>query len=702
MCNNVMGNIEDYYKKARNGNIILDEMNIVGTIGCGSEGCVFVYQESNNFGAVKYFCPAQGSINNVINNMNNKKNKINNKGYCKYLVKIDNIDKSGTINGAVYVKMEAVFGQNCALKEYLIGKHENLEEGNDNPQSTLLSGFLQLTEGLCCLHDKGFIHGDISLNNVLAKNTELVWIDYDLGVSTVLGTPGFIAPELLTKKGKHTKKTDVYALGILFAIMVLILEKGEEGVEQYNTLYNNNLGNFEKNWNNDNIQRCIQSQRAFKEALLGAIENLSSATGFRTLIKNMTTEDVADNRPDCKSVCEKLSNIFEEQLENTKITSLPEIPVKSVETKSQPSDDGSIVSDSEEQSTPPDISYEDANLEDKPVQENKDESQSENIQSESDTTDKHLYSGIKGETLSDSETSHTEDGKQEPDEKELKDRAQSGNASAEPATANNHSYSGVSGPTLLDSGASQTEDVKKKPEEREIETPKKKSSSGNFAGNNYLVQNGYVNRVGVFQVDLVNGTDIILIKKQGWDFSISLFPITRKQYVAITGKQCSHAGKNEETSDCESVFDFFVKGCTLDEVKGFLKFLKNKDGNHRYDLPSEEQWKKLYQIEFVLKSINVKQGFKAYLQQNLESDFNQCILDLIDSEHFLFLNEGLLEYINRKNSNSGFVYCIGRPPYEKWKNLLNPVSVKEYKLDLAKPLIGFRIVRRGGNEIEIL
>ena len=70
--------------------------------------------------------------------------------------------------------------------------------------------FSQILSAVSFLHDKGFAHRDIKLENFLLDNEGRVkLIDFGLSknfhkstLSTYCGSPGYAAPELVKNKGK--------------------------------------------------------------------------------------------------------------------------------------------------------------------------------------------------------------------------------------------------------------------------------------------------------------------------------------------------------------------------------------------------------------------------------------------------------------------------------------------------------------------
>ena len=97
----------------------------------------------------------------------------------------------------------------------------------------------KLIKALTYLSKKDIIHRDLKLENIMvknpySKNPQPVIIDFGLseyadgnGVTFIrCGTPGYIAPEVLNNEEsleintmKHTKASDVFAIGVILYIM---------------------------------------------------------------------------------------------------------------------------------------------------------------------------------------------------------------------------------------------------------------------------------------------------------------------------------------------------------------------------------------------------------------------------------------------------------------------------------------------------
>ena len=87
------------------------------------------------------------------------------------------------------------------------------------------------------MHSKGIMHRDLKLSNILLceKNDKLTLKIADLGLATKVevdkyifhrcGTPGYIAPEIITSKKdqKYTEKCDIFSIGIIFYILYVHL-----------------------------------------------------------------------------------------------------------------------------------------------------------------------------------------------------------------------------------------------------------------------------------------------------------------------------------------------------------------------------------------------------------------------------------------------------------------------------------------------
>ena len=90
--------------------------------------------------------------------------------------------------------------------------------------------FKQVIEGIAHVHQKGVLHRDIKLDNILLDGKGVVKIG-DFGVSRIItnindrmteqcGTPAYIAPEILRDKGYYGFACDVWSAGVVLYAML--------------------------------------------------------------------------------------------------------------------------------------------------------------------------------------------------------------------------------------------------------------------------------------------------------------------------------------------------------------------------------------------------------------------------------------------------------------------------------------------------
>ena len=100
---------------------------------------------------------------------------------------------------------------------------------------------INLLEGVAYLHEKGIMHRDLKLENIMVKRDDVrsgrvIPVIVDLGLAEYLsstkylytrcGTPGYVAPEVLKIKSSDPVQTytcacDVFSLGVIFHILYI-------------------------------------------------------------------------------------------------------------------------------------------------------------------------------------------------------------------------------------------------------------------------------------------------------------------------------------------------------------------------------------------------------------------------------------------------------------------------------------------------
>ena len=126
------------------------------------------------------------------------------------------------VDGRVVVVMELIRGED--LNVYL--KREKIFT---EKQSVKL--ILQTINGLKALHKLGIMHRDIKPSNLMLGRDGMIKL-MDFGIAQiderqgltregrVIGTPEYIAPEILTGKFKASQTTEIYSLGIMLYKLV--------------------------------------------------------------------------------------------------------------------------------------------------------------------------------------------------------------------------------------------------------------------------------------------------------------------------------------------------------------------------------------------------------------------------------------------------------------------------------------------------
>ncbi len=126
----------------------------------------------------------------------------------------------GEAEGQVFYSMEFVEGEDLST---LVRRAGRL------PQERVLDIGRQLCGGVAAAHAQGVLHRDLKPANVLVDENGSVRItDFGIAIArtdardhTLIGTPGYMAPEQLQVGAQLSERTDVYAIGlILYELLV--------------------------------------------------------------------------------------------------------------------------------------------------------------------------------------------------------------------------------------------------------------------------------------------------------------------------------------------------------------------------------------------------------------------------------------------------------------------------------------------------
>jgi eukaryotic-like serine/threonine-protein kinase len=126
----------------------------------------------------------------------------------------------GEASGEIFFSMELVRGEDLASL---------LKRAGRLPSEKVVDIGRQLALGLAAAHAQGVLHRDLKPANVLIDDNGLVRItDFGIAVTrtesvrhTLIGTPGYMAPEQMVLGAPLTERTDLYALGlVLYELLV--------------------------------------------------------------------------------------------------------------------------------------------------------------------------------------------------------------------------------------------------------------------------------------------------------------------------------------------------------------------------------------------------------------------------------------------------------------------------------------------------
>lgn len=270
----------------------LDEYVLLQTIGDGLNCKVKIAYSmaDQQYYAIKMIKENENMLKNlrIIINENNVLMQLNHPNIVKsykikeagtlWKVQPDKLTKSNT-NVAYSVQQLALYG---TLLDYIC-------RADKFDHSLARFYFTQLLDGLECMHSNGWAHRDIKPDNLLIDHQFNLKIG-DLGFSTsfrdkpnfmlrsVLGTPSFMAPEILNKQPYDGVKVDVFAAGVVLFMLLV-------GTHPFNSTASNDSyyklireGNFERFWGFHTRKRGNTPQAVYPAQVVKLINSMLSAS----------------------------------------------------------------------------------------------------------------------------------------------------------------------------------------------------------------------------------------------------------------------------------------------------------------------------------------------------------------------------------------------------------------------------------------
>ena len=208
--------------------ILNSEFYLIEKIGNGSTGSVFLSYSINDkktqktFYAIKILNISESNSKLINNCKVNYFENMNHKNIVKIyrhgigILKNDN----GNIQQVYYTIMDY-------LDHGSILSQINGNKGFGEDFGRLI--FAQLLDGLETMHNSNIVHRDIKLENIMLSGDDYVlkYVDFEFSkekshgfLTSYLGTPNYVAPELLLKKPYLGVYEDIFSLGVSLFIIV--------------------------------------------------------------------------------------------------------------------------------------------------------------------------------------------------------------------------------------------------------------------------------------------------------------------------------------------------------------------------------------------------------------------------------------------------------------------------------------------------
>ena len=183
---------------------------ITTKLGAGMFGLVFkaVRQSIGKEYAIKFLKVDDGEVRRAV---------LQELDQVRYFAQVDHpnlvaIEDKGEVDGIPFLVMS--YAGSETLRDRL--------PGDASTRGETLNLFLQACRGVAALHERSLVHFDLKPANVFLKGSVARVGDYGLSklvthsqrsMSMGRGTPYYMAPEMLQRKGDH--RSDIYSLGVM-------------------------------------------------------------------------------------------------------------------------------------------------------------------------------------------------------------------------------------------------------------------------------------------------------------------------------------------------------------------------------------------------------------------------------------------------------------------------------------------------------
>ena len=183
-------------------------------IGMGSNGSAFLIKDSSG---KKFILKRQKTSNKSKAEIETLLNLVN----SPYIITLKDYKQTDTTT-----LMIITYGAKGNLLDFSLHNQDKF----DDP-GFVVPLFRKILQGLMAIHEAGYVHSDLKLENVVVdENLNPIIIDFDLAipldsVNSGRGTKSYMAPEVMfnfTKglKMKYTGEEDIYSFGVMFYMAI--------------------------------------------------------------------------------------------------------------------------------------------------------------------------------------------------------------------------------------------------------------------------------------------------------------------------------------------------------------------------------------------------------------------------------------------------------------------------------------------------